>query len=47
MNWTIKDATVKRFHCDSYDQLKTHLNDFMASYNFGRRLKDTQWSQAL
>ncbi|MGR3380347.1 integrase core domain-containing protein, partial [Roseovarius indicus] len=39
MNRTIKDATVKRFHYDDHDQLRTHLTDFMAAYNFARRLK--------
>ena len=39
MNRTIQDATVKRFHYDSHDQLRTHLADFMAAYNFVRRLK--------
>ncbi len=39
MNRTIKEATVKRFHYDSHDQLRTHLADFMAVYNFARRLK--------
>jgi hypothetical protein len=39
MNRTIKDATVKRFHYDTHNQLKTHLADFMAAYNFARRLK--------
>ncbi len=39
MNRTIKDATVKRFHYESHDQLRTHLADFMAAYNFARRLK--------
>ena len=39
MNRTIKDATVKRYHYDSHDQLRKHLADFMAAYNFGRRLK--------
>jgi transposase InsO family protein len=38
-NRTIKDATVKRFHHDSHDQLRGHLADFMAAYNFARRLK--------
>ncbi len=41
MNRTIKDATVKRFHCDSHDQLRTHLAHFIAAYNFGRRLKNS------
>jgi len=36
---TIKEATVKRFHDDSHEQLKIHLNDFVAAYKFGRRLK--------
>ncbi|GGJ02477.1 IS481 family transposase [Neoroseomonas lacus] len=39
MNRTIKDATVKRFHYDSHDQLSRHLDDFVAAYNFGRCLK--------
>src|SRR5918995_572775 len=39
MNRTIKDATVKRFHYESHDQLRAHLADFVAAYNFGRRLK--------
>jgi transposase InsO family protein len=39
MNRTIKDATVKRFHYDSHQQLERHLTDFIAAYNFGRRLK--------
>src|SRR5215213_8700412 len=39
MNRTIKDATVKRFHYVSHDQLRQHLADFVAAYTFGRRLK--------
>lgn len=39
MNRTIKDATVKRFHYASHDELRTHLGDFMAAYNFARMLK--------
>src|SRR5215216_3734208 len=39
MNRTIKDATVKRFHYVSHDQLRQHLADFISAYNFGRRLK--------
>ena len=27
------------FHYDSHDQLRAHLADFMAAYNFARRLK--------
>ncbi len=36
MNRTIKDATVKRFHYNSHDQLRTQLADFIAAYNFAR-----------
>ena len=39
MNRTIKEATVKRYHYDSHDQLRQHLDDFVNAYNFGRRLK--------
>jgi hypothetical protein len=39
MNRTIKDATVKRYHYDDHAQLEHHLADFVAAYNFGRRLK--------
>ena len=38
MTRTIKDATVKRFRYDSHDQLRTHLADFLAAYNFARPL---------
>jgi hypothetical protein len=34
MNRTIKDATVKRFHYDSHDQLLMHLTNFLAAYNY-------------
>ena len=39
MNRTIKDATVERFHYETHGQLRTHLADFWAAYNFARRLK--------
>ena len=39
MNRTIKEATGKRFHYHDHDQLRAHLADFMAAYDFGRRLK--------
>lgn len=37
MNRTIKEATVQRYHYDSHNQLLTHLNDFIAAYNFATR----------
>ena len=39
MNRTIKDATVKRFHYEDHEQLRRHLDDFIAAYNYGSRLK--------
>ena len=39
MNRTIKDATVKRYHYYSHDQLRQHLDDFVSAYYLGRRLK--------
>lgn len=39
MNRTIKEATVHRYHYDSHNQLRAHLSDFVAAYNFARRLK--------
>jgi transposase InsO family protein len=39
MNRTIKEATVRRYHYDDHQQLRRHLDDFVATYNFGRRLK--------
>lgn len=39
MNRTIKEVTVKRYHYDSHDQLRTHINDIISAYNFARRLK--------
>ena len=39
MNRTIKEATVQRYHYESHDRLRSHLDDFVRAYNFGRRLK--------
>jgi transposase InsO family protein len=39
MNRTIKEATVKRFHYEGHDQLRSHMANFISAYNFGRRLK--------
>ncbi len=33
-----KEATVKRYHYDSHDQLRSHLADFLDAYNYARRL---------
>ena len=39
MNRTIKEATVRRFHYDTHDQLRAHLDAFVGAYNFAKRLK--------
>ena len=39
MNRTIKDATVKRYHYDTHDQLRVHLQLFVDASNHARRLK--------
>lgn len=39
MNRKIKDVTVKRFHYENHDHLRTHLGALRPTYNFARRLK--------
>ncbi|MBB4367128.1 hypothetical protein GGD65_008204 [Bradyrhizobium sp. CIR18] len=39
MNRTIKEATLQRYHYDRHDQLEAHLADFIAAYDYARRLK--------
>jgi transposase InsO family protein len=39
MNRTLKDATVKRYHYESHDELRAHLRLFLDAYNHARRLK--------
>jgi Integrase core domain len=39
MNRTLKEATVRRYHYDSHEQLRDHLATFLAAYNFAKRLK--------
>ena len=39
MNRTIKEATVKRYHYDSHERMRRHLNLFIDAYNHARRLK--------
>lgn len=39
MDRTIKDATVKRYHYVSHEQLREHHGTFLNAYNFAKRLK--------
>ena len=39
MNRTLKEATVKRYHYRTHDELREHLAAFVQAYNFAKRLK--------
>ena len=39
MNRTLKEATVRRYHYDTRQQIENHLAVFLDAYNFARRLK--------
>ena len=39
MNRTVKEATIKRFHYETTDQLNAHLQNFLRAYNFAKRLR--------
>ncbi len=39
MNRTLEDAPVKRFYYEASDQLRLRLDQFVATYNFARKLK--------
>lgn len=39
MNRTLKEATVKRYHYSSHEQLREHIQTFVDAYNFAKRLK--------
>ena len=39
MNRTLKEATVRRYHYGTHQQLNAHLQAFLDAYNFAKRLK--------
>ena len=39
MNRTLKEATVRRYHYSSRQQLEAHLSAFLDAYNFAKWLK--------
>jgi transposase InsO family protein len=39
MNRTLKEATVKKYHYQTHQHLKEHLQAFLTAYNFAKRLK--------
>ena len=44
MNRTLKEATVSRYHYQTHEQLRGHLDTFIAAYNFAKRLKTLKGS---
>ena len=42
MNRTLKEATVTKYHYETHQHLREHLNAFVNAYNFARRLKALQ-----
>jgi Integrase core domain len=39
MHRTLKEATVKKYHYQTHQHLKAHLQAFLMAYNFAKRLK--------
>jgi transposase InsO family protein len=40
---TLKQATVRAFHYESVQELRRHLADYLAAYNFAKQLKALRW----
>ena len=40
---TLKQATVRAFHYDGLRELRQHVADYLAAYNFARHLKALRW----
>jgi hypothetical protein len=47
MNRTLKEATVKRFYYQTHQQLKEHMQTFLMTYNFAKRLKTLRGTHTL
>src|SRR6476619_6686797 len=47
MNRTLKEATVRRYHYDSHQQLRKHIQTFIDAYNFAKRLKTLNGAHAV
>ena len=46
MNRTLKEATAKRYHYRTADELNGHLQAFLLAYNHAKRLKTLRRSHA-
>ena len=40
---TLKEATVRTYHYETYRQLRRHVADYLAAYNFAKHLKALRW----
>ena len=40
---TLKEATVRAYHYETYRQLRRHVAHYLAAYNFARHLKALRW----
>lgn len=40
---TLKQATVRAFHYDGIHELRRHVADYLAAYNFAKQLKALRW----
>lgn len=40
---TLKEATVRAYHYETYRQLRRHVSDYLVAYNFAKHLKGLRW----
>ena len=40
---TLKEATVRVYHYETYRQLRRHVADYLAAYNFAKHLEAPRW----
>lgn len=40
---TLKESTVRAYHYETYWQLRRHVADYLAAYNFAKHLKALRW----
>ena len=40
---TLKESTVRAYHYETYRQLRRHVADYLAAYNFAKHLKALRW----
>ena len=43
MNRTIREATIKAFHCPDLEGLKAHVLAFVCAFNLAKHLKVLRW----